>query len=190
MSDMNTTPILSAYATVGSRVSDLRILDGQLIWVQDKRMIALDFGGKRTFYTQIEELATDGARTSMLAPVTGIFYYVVETAVLWTYQDGWVQITSTPDDIINLVESTVDAALVEAKASGDFKGDKGDPGVSGVYVGSGDMPEGYNVQIDPDGDLSMIPVRGVDYWTETDKSEIVSDVLAALPIYNGEVIEL
>ena len=25
-------------------------------------------------------------------------------------------------------------------------------GVSGVYVGSGEMPEGYNVQIDPDGD--------------------------------------
>ena len=28
---------------------------------------------------------------------------------------------------------------------------KGPHGVSGVYVGSGDMPEGYNVQIDPDG---------------------------------------
>ena len=25
-------------------------------------------------------------------------------------------------------------------------------GVSGVYVGSGDMPEGYNVQVDPDGE--------------------------------------
>lgn len=180
MSDMNTTPILSAYATVGSRVSDLRILDGQLIWVQDKRMIALDFGGKRTFYTQIEELATDGARTSMLAPVTGIFYYVVETAVLWTYQDGWVQVTTTPTSVGGMVED----ALEQAKASGDFKGD---PGISGVYVGPGDMPEGYNVQIDPDGDLSMIPVRGVDYWTESDKAEIISDVLSALPIYNGEV---
>ena len=30
-----------------------------------------------------------------------------------------------------------------------WKGDKGD---SGVYVGSGDMPEGYNVQVDPDED--------------------------------------
>ena len=31
----------------------------------------------------------------------------------------------------------------------------GPRGVSGVYVGSGKMPEGYNVQIDPDGDASM-----------------------------------
>lgn len=29
---------------------------------------------------------------------------------------------------------------------------KGEAGVSGVYVGSGDMPVGYNVQIDPNGD--------------------------------------
>ena len=25
-------------------------------------------------------------------------------------------------------------------------------GIPGVYIGSGDMPEGYNVQIDPNGD--------------------------------------
>lgn len=29
-------------------------------------------------------------------------------------------------------------------------------GVSGVYVGSGDMPEGYNVQIDPNGDATSL----------------------------------
>lgn len=32
------------------------------------------------------------------------------------------------------------------------KGDKGDTGSSGVYLGSGNMPEDCNVQIDPDGD--------------------------------------
>lgn len=31
------------------------------------------------------------------------------------------------------------------------KGDTGEQGISGVYVGTGDMPEGYNVQIDPSG---------------------------------------
>ena len=30
-------------------------------------------------------------------------------------------------------------------------------GKSGVYVGSGEMPEGYNVQIDPDGELEPFP---------------------------------
>jgi len=34
------------------------------------------------------------------------------------------------------------------------KGDKGDKGASGVYVGSGDMPEDCNVQIDPSGSSS------------------------------------
>lgn len=31
-------------------------------------------------------------------------------------------------------------------------GPKGDPGQSGVYVGPGEMPEGCNVQIDPDAE--------------------------------------
>ena len=31
------------------------------------------------------------------------------------------------------------------------QGEQGPRGLSGVYVGSGEMPEGYNVQIDPDG---------------------------------------
>ena len=48
--------------------------------------------------------------------------------------------------------SAINTALAQAEASGAFKGDKGDKGDSGVYVGSGDMPEGYNVQIDPDGE--------------------------------------
>jgi hypothetical protein len=33
-----------------------------------------------------------------------------------------------------------------------LKGEKGDRGFSGVYIGSGDMPDGYNVQIDPNGE--------------------------------------
>ena len=49
-------------------------------------------------------------------------------------------------------------------------------GVSGVYVGSGEMPEGYNVQIDPNGEDSL----GV----------IVSAVISALPKYNGEVVNV
>lgn len=31
----------------------------------------------------------------------------------------------------------------------------------------------------------FIPEKGVDYWTEKDKSEIVADVLAALPAAEG-----
>ena len=33
------------------------------------------------------------------------------------------------------------------------------------------------------------PVKGVDYFTEEDKAEIVAAVVAALPVYEGEVSE-
>lgn len=100
MADLTMKPVLSVCATVGSKLSDLTIKDGQLTFVRDKHRIALDFGGKRTFYNQIEELATEGARTSLLAPVTGLFYFVIETAVLWTYQNGWIQITTPPREVV------------------------------------------------------------------------------------------
>lgn len=100
MADLTTKPVLSVCATVGSKLPDLVIKDGQLIFIQDKHKIALDFGGKRVFYNQIEELATDAVRTSMLAPVAGLFYFVIETAVLWTYRDKWVQITTPPKEVV------------------------------------------------------------------------------------------
>lgn len=99
MADLTTTPVLSVCATVGSKLSDLVIKDGQLIFVQDKHKIALDFNGKRTFYNQIEELATDDVRTAMLAPIKGTFYFVLDTGILWTYQNDWIQITTPPKDV-------------------------------------------------------------------------------------------
>ena len=32
------------------------------------------------------------------------------------------------------------------------------------------------------------PVKGTDYWTEADRTQMVADVIAALPVYNGEVV--
>ena len=46
-----------------------------------------------------------------------------------------------------------------------LKGDKGDTGATGA--------DGYT------------PVKGTDYWTESDKAEIVADTLAALPTWTG-----
>ena len=31
------------------------------------------------------------------------------------------------------------------------------------------------------------PIKGIDYFTEEDKQEMIDSVLASLPIYNGEV---
>lgn len=99
-SDEATKAVLSVCATVGSKLSNLVIKEGQLIFIPDKHKIALDFDGKRTFYNQIEELSTDDARTSLLEPVEGLFYFVIDTAVLWTYRNGWVQVTTPPKEVI------------------------------------------------------------------------------------------
>lgn len=101
--------ILSVIATQGSKLSDIAIENGQLIFVQDKRKIALDFDGKRVFYNDIRELTTEASRISLLAPVSGAFYFVVETAVLWTYRDGgWVRITTPPSEIVCIGASLPD----------------------------------------------------------------------------------
>lgn len=58
----------------------------------------------------------------------------------------------------------------EAGPKGDpgEKGDKGDPGTPGK-----------------NGTDGHTPVKGTDYWTASDKSEIVAEVVSALPKYEG-----
>jgi len=58
-------------------------------------------------------------------------------------------------------------------AKGD-KGDKGDPGAKGEKGDTG-----------PQGPAGKTPVKGVDYFTATDKQELVDAVMAALPNGNG-----
>lgn len=115
MADSTEKTVLSAIATSNSKLSELSVKNGQLIFIQDKNTIAFDFGGRRRLYKQIEEVSTDADRLSILAPVTGCYYFVVETSVLWTYHNGWVQITTTPKDI----KAYSDNALEDAKAYAD-----------------------------------------------------------------------
>lgn len=58
------------------------------------------------------------------------------------------------------------------------KGDKGDKGDAFTYADfTAEQLEALK---------GPAPVRGVDYWTESDKTEIVNDVLASIPNYNEE----
>ena len=58
------------------------------------------------------------------------------------------------------------------------KGDKGDKGDAFTYADfTAEQLESLK---------GPAPVRGVDYWTEGDKTEIVNDVLAQIPNYNKE----
>lgn len=100
MADTTLKTVLSVTATTGSRLPDLGIKDGQLIFIQDKRRIAFDFKGRRTFFNQIEELDTEVFRKTLEAPDIG-YYFVIDTAMLWYYgADGWHQLTTPPEDVV------------------------------------------------------------------------------------------
>ena len=101
MADTTTTNNgLVLIATTSSRIRDLTIKDNQLIFIQDKCRIAFDYGDKRKFYNQIELLEADYERVNLEDPINGHFYFVVDTAVLWFYQNDWVQLTTAPEEII------------------------------------------------------------------------------------------
>ena len=62
MADTTTKSVMSLIATTSSRIRELVIKDGQLIFIQDLGRIAFDFKGQRVFYNQIVELDTEAER--------------------------------------------------------------------------------------------------------------------------------
>lgn len=99
MSDV-LNPLPSIIATTASRLPDLPIKNGQLVFVKDSQKVALDINDKRTFYNQIVVLQTDIERQSLPAPISGLFYFVIDTAVLWHYQQSWTQVTTSPSKVV------------------------------------------------------------------------------------------
>ena len=92
--------ILSLCATTSEKIKDLVIKDGQLIFIHDAGRIAMDYKGKRTFYNQVVELETDKERENLSDATNGKYYFVIETAVFWRYFNGWIQLTTNPEEIL------------------------------------------------------------------------------------------
>lgn len=74
----------------------------------------------------------------------------------------------------------INTALAQAKESGDFKGEKGDKGDAFTYE---DFTEEQLESLK--GAKGDKPVKGTDYFTEVDKAELVTEVLNALPTWQG-----
>jgi len=64
----------------------------------------------------------------------------------------------------------------------NIKGEQGEQGLQGVPGIQGIQ----GVKGDPGKD-GYTPIKGTDYFTEADKTEMVSAVIAALPVYDGSV---
>ena len=99
MTDTTTKSIMSLIATTSSKIRDLVIKDGQLIFLQDLGRIAFDFKGKRVFYNQIVELDTEAERLALENPLDG-YYFIIDSACLWMYKSGWIQITEKPNEVV------------------------------------------------------------------------------------------
>ena len=89
-------------ATTSDKISTIAKQKGQLIFSRDDRVIYLDTDtNTRTEYRSIISLINEEQRQSIISPVSG-FYFVEETAILWTYNINkeWEQLTQTPDNRI------------------------------------------------------------------------------------------
>lgn len=101
MADANKTVMSVVITGQNSKLSDFAIGDRQLIFVSDKRKIALDFNGKRTFYNQIESLTTESERKALEDPVEGLFYFVQNPISLWVYTNAeWHNIATASNDAV------------------------------------------------------------------------------------------
>lgn len=80
------------YYTTSTKLKDLNIVNGQIIFTSDTKTMYLDMKNKRHSYSTIQSFKTDADRINELLPASG-YYFVEETNVLWRYRNGWAQIT-------------------------------------------------------------------------------------------------
>lgn len=91
--------VMSLVATSSSKVRNLPIKNGQLIFLKDVGRIAMDYSDTRVFYNQIVELESELERQNLQDPLSG-YYFVIDRAELWFYKDRWIQITEKPQEVI------------------------------------------------------------------------------------------
>ena len=69
----------------------------------------------------------------------------------------------------------LDGTVIDIPAIGGPRGENGKDGKDGVSGKDG-----------ADGKNGYTPVKGIDYYTETDKKELIAEIIASLP--NGNEI--
>lgn len=84
--------------TTSSKVNEINVEVGNLIFCEDTRRIALDGENGRVFYDQIMCLPNDSMRISMIRSLVDGFYFSLDTNILWRLDNlTWIQITDKPD---------------------------------------------------------------------------------------------
>lgn len=119
------------------------------------------------------------------------------------FHEGWCYVTHNGRFYVDMnigtkespnyqrVETTSRSAYQIAQAHGfegteeewleSLRGEQGPQGVSGVYTGPGDMPEGYNIQIDPDGEADTVNFT----LSDADRKAIAKLIVQEYPNVKG-----
>lgn len=85
-----------------------------------------------------------------------------------------------PQDGVWHVWNGKEYVATNAPSKGD-KGEKGDQGIQGVKGDQGDKGDKGDT-----GENGKTPLRGVDYWTEADKTEIVNETAENIPTASAD----
>lgn len=90
------------------------------------------------------------------------------------------------------LDEAIYGALAQAKASGEFKGDKGEKGEKGLQGEKGadgrDGRDGKDGKDGGKGEDGRTPIKGEDYFTEEDKAEFVEEMTPSLKDKVEEII--
>lgn len=105
-------------------------------------------------------------------------YYVPTVAQL---NSNTIEVTYAPSS-----ENMPVVAPVQVILPAGLKGEPGYTPQKGVDYYDG--KDGKDGSPGKDGANGSTPVKGVDYYTDADKTEMVNEVIAALPVYDGEVV--
>lgn len=85
---------LRLFDTISSKLDSLSIAGGQLIVTKDTSKLYIDMDGfGRITITDWIDLETEDDRTSLLAPLAGKFYYVIQTNTVYRFiNSNWIPI--------------------------------------------------------------------------------------------------
>lgn len=118
--------------------------------------------------------------------------YLDENPVESGVDGGYYTPTVTSDGTLVWTASKTDMPTIP---SANIKGPQGEPGATGKQGPAGadglagpQGPQGEKGDKGDTGATGPKPIKGTDYFTAADKAELVSAVIAALPVYNGEVV--
>lgn len=99
--------IVQFYSTLSSKLDDLPVKKGQLIFCYDTQVLYLDNNGLRLPYNVIKVFRNDELRKGLINPAEG-FYFVERECVLWRYKNGWKQLTPNNLEPIVMGDSVAD----------------------------------------------------------------------------------